>query len=108
MPFYSGDRYLEQHEVRFPYLSCAGTAEGVASKLRPTLLHPLRLLAHTDLEFVGPISLNEVVATVQRQQPRVIQVRTGPAWHMQCSSETVASLYCGDESLLKCERRFQP
>ena len=68
----------------------------------------LRLLAHAAFQRCRKIALYEVVAAVEQEQPRIVDMRPRPGRRVQRRGETIAGLDRRDEALLVGQDRRQP
>ena len=78
-----GERDFRQHECGVAHLSATGAAERSARKCPQASLETLSLIGHAASQRRRPVALNEIMAAVEHQQPRVFQMAARPGRRVQ-------------------------
>src|SRR5262249_47047875 len=92
MAAHGGDRHLRQHKgarLDSPKPRPPESPPREGSEAPP---QALSLTGDSALQPGRPIALDEVVAAVKQQQPRLVEMLAGPGWGVQRRAEPVARL----------------
>src|SRR5262252_7688038 len=108
MLFYCSDRDFRQYEGGAPQLTRTDAAKGLPCKAVQARLESIGLIAHTAFKRCGPIALHEIVAAVEQQHPRIIQILADPGRCVQRSTESIAGFDGRNEPLLIGKDSRQP
>ena len=103
-----GERDFGQHECGAAQLTRTGAAKGAARKCPQAGLETLSLIGDAAPERRRPVALNEIVAAVEHEQPRVVQMPARPGRRVERGAEAIARLDRGDETLLIGEHGLEP
>jgi hypothetical protein len=86
---YGSNGNLREHEHGTLELRRASSTECPACKAGQAGLEALRLIAHAAFEIRRPISLHEIMAAIEQQQSRIVQMQTRPGRRVKRGGESV-------------------
>src|SRR5215469_2002789 len=89
---YGGHRNFGEHESRATQLHRAGAAECIPREPPQARLEAPRLIGDGALERRRPIALDEIVAAVEQQQSRIVQMPAHPGRSVKRGAKSITGV----------------
>src|SRR5580692_8437630 len=101
-------RRFYQHKRRATHLSWRGAAECLACECRQSHLEAIGLILDATSERFRPFAVDEIMAAIEQQQPRIIEMAARPCRHVKGRTESIPGIKSCEEARLEGKNRGQP